>query len=201
MELLFSQVDFFSASTHQLEKAKQAARAIPEAKLKAADDPTIISELVDRFRLNGPTVSWETATVSRAEAQVDLMHSPGSMAFYEGRSHMVPGEKVTVTVPYIGEAAMFRIQPSTYTLNPPRVRLRTESLAFEYSGVQVDIEQSKLTFENTKRQIIGYLTTLAGDCDQFNQQLPSALSQIIQEKRARMERGEAGLAGFGLPIA
>ncbi len=64
----------------------------------------------------------------------------------------------------------------------------------------MNIEQSKREYENTKKQITQLLTTLDTDCQRHNEQIASAVRPIIQENRSRMERGEASLSGFGLPI-
>jgi hypothetical protein len=200
MGLLFSQGDFFSLSTGHLEKAKATARAIPEARLKVASDDELVEELVASYSLMPPSVKWEDAAVSRTETQVDLMYVPNTMAYFDRRSFMAPGEKVTVTVPFQGESDYFKVRPTSYTFNPPRARVNRDTLAFDYSGVQVDIDRSKREYEQTKNEIVQCMTTLSNDCQGYNLQIAPAVRPIIQEKRNRMEKGEASLSGFGLPI-
>jgi len=200
MELLFSKIDLYSVETNQIEKAKGAARAIPESRLKTADDDALTKGIIEKFAMEVPTVDWDQASVSRKEVQVDLMHQHGTRAFYQGRSVPASGEKVTVTVPYAGDGEYFRIRPSSYTMNPPRAKISPMSLLFEYQGQQVNIEQAKREYENVKAEITKYLATLANDLRSANEKLAAGIRPIVQEKRKRMEHGEANLAGFGLPI-
>jgi hypothetical protein len=60
----------------------------------------------------------------------------------------------------------------------------------------VNIEQSKREYEDTKKQITQLLATLGTDCQRHNEQIASAVRPIIQEKRGRMEKGEASLSGL-----
>jgi hypothetical protein len=199
-DFLFSKGDFFTLSANQLEKAKFEARAIPEKRLKEASDDELVEGLVASNSLVPPEVKWEDATVNRTETQVDLMYVPNTMAYYDRRSVMAPGEMVTVTVPFQGDSRLFMIRPTTFTLNPPRAQVNRQTLTFDYSGTQVNIEQSKQEYERTKKEIIQHFTTLGADCQRYNEQIAPVVKPIVQEKRNRMEKGEAGLSGFGLPI-
>lgn len=199
-DILFSKGDFFTLSANQLEKAKFEASAIPEKRLKETSDDELVEVLIASNSLVPPEVKWEEATVNRTETQVDLMYVPNTMAYYNRMSAMAPGETVTVTVPFKGDSRLFMIRPTTFTLNPPRAQVNRQTLAFDYSGTQVNIEQSKQEYEGTKKEITQHLTTLGTDCQRHNQQIAPAVRPIIQEKRNRMEKGEAGLSGFGLPI-
>lgn len=200
MDLLFSRIDFFSLSIDRLERAKTRAREIPESALKVQTNDELVATLVEEFSLRPPLIKWAEASVSRSEAQVDLMYTPNTMAYFERRSHMAPGERVRVSVPYEGDSEMFKVRPSTYTLNPPRAEVGRSTLNFDYVGQQVDVERAKQEYEAAKGGVSSYLATMTSDCGRHNQQIAPSVRTIIEEKRSRMEKGEAGLAGFGLPI-
>lgn len=200
MELLFAKLEIFGVIESQLAKARNAAKGMPETVLKSTDDEAILSRLIAEYSLSIPQVQWDQATVSRNEAQVDAMNMPGTMAYYERRSFMIPGEKVTVSVPYTGETDFFRVRPSSFTLNPPRARLTRDAIHFDYAGTQVDVDNAKREYETTKSEITRNLSLLASDLVRFDQTVSPALKQILQEKRERMNKGESALAAFGLPI-
>jgi hypothetical protein len=44
----------------------------------------------------------------------------------------VPGNKTVIAVPFEGDANFFKVQPQTYTLNPPRAEIGRDEILLTY---------------------------------------------------------------------
>jgi hypothetical protein len=198
--ILFSSYEFHNVSLNAIESLKRAVHALPEAQLREQNDATIVERLREEFAFGYTEVQWELAKVRREEAMVDLMYVPNTMAYFERRSIMKPGEKYVISVPYTGVESYFQIRPSQWTSSPPRAELTRQLLEFAYSGLTVDVEGAKREFETTKAAIEQHLGWLRADMEGHNSKLLGVITPLLREKRERMSSGEQRLSDFGLPI-
>ena len=62
----------------------------------------------------------------------------------------VPGTtKVEITIPFTGEADAFNIQPTSYTMNPPKADIKGQSLVIEILGTNLQSDQVRPSIDRT----------------------------------------------------
>jgi hypothetical protein len=117
-----------------------------------------------------------------------------------GRPAYVPGHRTVVHIPFSGDKTIFSLQPSTYTLNPPRADVSDGELrlVLEYpSDTPANIKGETNGLVNA---VNAYLGCARNDIDQFNSGLESRAWAAIQDRRRRVERHRAHIAETGLPV-
>lgn len=72
---------------------------------------------------------------------IDVSRDPMRMIRDRSRPFHVPGTAVEITVPFTGEAETFKIQPTTYTLNPPQAQIEGDTLTLTLQGTALDAAQ------------------------------------------------------------
>ena len=81
-------------------------------KVLAASESDLVDYLVTKYFLDAPTLlprdQWQSAA---DETSIDVSHDPRRGGFLDGRRILVPGHRVSVRVPFEGDADLFEFQP------------------------------------------------------------------------------------------
>jgi hypothetical protein len=106
---------------------------------------------------------------------------------------------VVVRVPFTGDAGIFQLQPSSYTLNPPHGTVGGSELTqtIEYPHDRpADITGAARGLANS---VGTYLRSAGGDIKAFNQTLESQARGAIETRRQRILAHREHVAATGLP--
>ena len=94
-------------------------------KVLAASETDLVDYLVGKYFLDAPTLvprdHWESVA---DETAVDVTHDPMRVPFRDGRRILIPGHRVSVRVPFDGDADLFHFLPSTQLQSPTGDRLQ-----------------------------------------------------------------------------
>lgn len=126
------------------------------------------------------------------ETQVDVSYE--RRYFSNPRdAYSFPGYRVVVHVPFEGEADVFKFQPSSFNLNPPRARVRANEAL-------VTIEYARDAQPDIDGQVNGIVTSLetwlghaSGDIEPFNESLRQDAQRAIEARKERIEQRDAHL--------
>lgn len=89
-------------------------------------------------------------------------------------------------VPFIGDVELFRLQPSTYSLNPPRAEIANNRLIvtmFRYDRNASAIQQE---LQATLASVRQHLEWQRQQIDGWNDSLPALVSQLVAARRAKV---------------
>ena len=146
--LLFHGTSIFDVLESQKQRLRDAVSQMSQDDLNA-DQPGVVSALVAEHSINVPALKEDGIFITNREVDIDFTHNR-SMAFNYGtfgERLILRGLEVTVHAPFDGDAALFGVQPETYTLNPPRGEVINSELQLIY---EVLPEDSSLR-SNTKK--------------------------------------------------
>lgn len=173
-ELLFNKYQIFSIVQGHTESLKKRVQSIPGNTLLNASEQDLVQALVEEFRLNVPVIKDDEIYIADAsETQVDVSRDPRRMIFDRSGPFYVPGNKTVIAVPFEGDAEFFRVQPQSYTLNPPRGEIKKNGILLTYVRADQNAEAIKQDYLRTVSSIKQYLTSLSESAAQFNGQLVS----------------------------
>ena len=197
-QYLFNNADWFSVERNQLQKMVEEIAAVNGDRLlnTAVDDLARYFE--SKFNVEVPSLINEEIVVDQRETKIDVRHDPRRWIDDRSRPVYVPGTEVEVEIPFTGDAEVFRVQPTSYTLNPPRAEVRSNSLILRISGTDLSAQGVQQSINQTINDIQSYLSTLRTNAAGLNQQLFQRAKTAIEARREKLlaDRNLVGALGF-----
>lgn len=197
---LFSHVDWFSVERNQFQKMKDEITTVNADRLLNTSVEDLAAYFVEKFRIEVPSLNKEEILVDQREANIDVSRDPSRWIDDRSRPVYVQGTEVEVEVPFSGEGEVFKIQPTTYSLSPPRAEIRGNTLILKISGTNLVADKIQQSVAQTLSEIESYLKTLRSNVAEFNQKLPPQAKSIIESRRQKLLADRSLVAGLGFKI-
>lgn len=197
-QYLFSDADWFSVEQNQLQKMQGEIAAVNGDRLlnTAVDDLARYFE--SKFTIEVPTLVTEEIVVDQREAKIDVRHDPRRWIDDRSRPVYVPGTEVEVEIPFTGDAEVFRVRPTSYTMSPPRAEVRSNALLLRISGTDLTADDVQQSINQTINEVQSHLSTLRTNTAGLNQQLFQRAETAIESRRQKLlaDRNLVGALGF-----
>ncbi len=162
----------------------------------AVDD--LARHFESKFKIEVPTLVTEDIVADQRETMIDVRHD--RMRWIDDRSRpvYVPGTEVELEIPFRGDSQVFRMQPTSYTLNSPRAEVRANALVLHMSGTDLTPEGVQQSINGTIGEIQSYLVSLRTNAAGLNQQLFERAKNAIELRRNKLlaDRNLLGDLGF-----
>jgi hypothetical protein len=197
--LFYGGPDMFSIVEHRRGQIKEAVEKVPKNTLLNASEEDLIAAMVEDLSLAVPAISdHHTAEIN--ETKVDVSGDPMRLILDPSKPFYIPGTTVVISIPFQGDPSFFRVQPSTYSLNPPRGTVVGNELRLSYTRTDPRGDEIKRQYESDLQQIQASLQHLASAADQFHRQLPEAVRAQIQSRKTRLLAADGMVASLGLSL-
>lgn len=159
-ELLFNKYEIFGILQNQPAALKKRIQEIPAATLLNASEHDLVQALIEEFRLNVPVIDDDGIYIAESgETQVDVSRDPMRGIYDRSRAFYVPGNKTVIAVPFKGDAEFFNVQPSSFSLSPPRATIGKGELRLTYVRTDQNAEAIKRDYQGTVNSINQCLPT------------------------------------------
>lgn len=198
MEPLFHKVDIFNVIEHQKQGLKEAFQKVTTAELDA-DPVAVTARLLEQFGINVPVLEEDKKYAETEETQVDVSHDPTRRILNRSRPFYIAGTEITVIVPFRGDAALFGVQPTMRTLNPPFGEVHGNELHFVYQLTQPGFDVDAAT-NRTLGQVKQYLQSLEGSAEIWKGELQQLINSLIQKRKQERGAHSAIVAGLKIPV-
>ena len=196
-DLLFNKIDIFSVTEHQKDALKDKVRAAPKTWL--SEDDNVVERLAKEFEIVVPELHEDRMEVSQSEVDVDVSRDPFRFIPDPSRPFYIKGTQITFHIPFSGDAGLFNVQPSSFTLNPPRGQVVGSELQLVFQVTDDRAQGVKATADGELAKVRSYLNNLKPSAVQLNSELRSlAQSEWQARKKAFLDR-ENLLSSFNLP--
>jgi hypothetical protein len=184
-----------TAMVQEVEKA-------PEEHLLHVDEDQWAGALATRWSVEAPALHGEKAWMDPPkEVQVDVSWDNFTRAISDPSTPTyIAGYRVVAHVPFTGDKAVFRLQPSTHSLNPPRTQVLDDELreVIEYP------HDRKPNIRAVTQELISsvekHLAWARADIEQFNAGLQQQALSAIRARRERVVQNYRHLEETGLPV-
>lgn len=197
-QYLFSDADWFSVEQNKLIKMQEEIAAVNGDRLlnTAVDDLARYFE--SKFKIEVPSLVTEEIVVDQREAKIDVRHDPRRWIDDRSRPVYVPGTEVEVEIPFTGDAEVFRVRPTTYTLSPPSAEVRSNALVLRISGTDLTADGVQQSINQTINEVQSHLNILRTNSAGLNQQLFQRAKTSIESRRQKLlaDRNLVGALGF-----
>jgi hypothetical protein len=199
-QYLFAQVDMFSVIEHQKQQAAKKVQQIDSAHLQRTIEDELVSQIVKEYRLDVPVIKDDKIYVAdHGEAQVDVSRDFNRAIFDRSRPFYVQGTKMTIAIPFEGDAELFKVQPNSYTTTRPAGEIVGSEIRLTYTQAEPNSEAIKNAYMKTVQEVKQYLEWQRSSADEFNSQLESLVRQRISERKQKLAAGAGMIESLGLP--
>lgn len=197
-DYLFSQASWYDVERNQLAQMKKSINEMDGNRLlnTAVDD--LATYFVDKFRIDVPSLITDQIVVDQRETKIDISQDRSRLIHDRNQPFYIAGTEIEVEVPFTGEADVFQIQPTSYTMNPPQAQVRGNALILRIIGADLSPERVRAEIEHTIKEIEGHLATLRGNVSGLHAQLPNQAKSAIESRRNKLlaDRNLVGSLGF-----
>jgi hypothetical protein len=191
-------MDWFSVDRNQRQQMANEIERLNGDRLLNTSVDDLAQYFTEKFSIAPPQIDVENLVVDQREARVDVSHDRMRFFSDHGGPHFVTGTEIEVEIPFSGEADAFKIQPTHYSLNPPRAKVYGSNIVFKIVGASLQAEAVKAQIDTTIASIQGYLSTLWNDISGLNSKLFGEARQAIERRRIKLlaDRNVVSSLGF-----
>jgi hypothetical protein len=178
----------------------KAIDAYPPDALQHESDEELVAGFTERFRVDPPALTEGAISVAAAETRIDVSQEFDRAIFDRTQPFYVPGLEVTYYVPFEGDANLFKFVAATRNYNPPRADVVGQELHFRYARADGDVPQTKAEFDRELANVRQHLSWIGNDTSMYNNTLASKIRAKVADRRARLEKQNAGMQALGIPV-
>jgi hypothetical protein len=197
---LFHDSDLGAVLSNQTEKMTAEIEGMDSNALLNANVEDLSSALAEKYQVAMIKLKEDETTVEHSEASIDVSHDPYRVIFDRDEPFYVKGTRVSFFVPFEGDPGLFKCQPSTYTMNPPRASLVNNDLIFRYDRTDHDAAAIKSSFQTELGRVRQYLEWMSGNVSQFNDSLRECAKGRIEQRRSKLLKDKGLVSALGFPL-
>lgn len=199
-ELLFHEGDWFSVSEAQKQRVNSDIASKNGDQLLNTSTEDMAKYYAEEFSIAIPQLDYDGITVGQREAQIDVSHD--FSRYFSDRSgpHYIAGTAVDVEIPFSGDAEVFRIRPTTFTMNPPRGRVSKGVLHFTIQGTDLTAQNVQDEIRSRLDSVEEYLGWLRQTATPFNDTLYDQAKLQIEARKQKLLSDRNLVAGLGFKM-
>ena len=197
--LLFHKADWHSVQEAQNQRLKAEVAGLDSNRVLGTPIEDLIAYIDAKYRLEVPQLDKDSMVVDQQEKEIDVSHERERHWSSSG-PHYVKGTEITLTILFTGDAGLFNVQPTAYTLSPPCGEIVRGQLVLRINGTRLDPKKVRAELDHTISQIESYLTNLKANVDAFNQQLKQSAHQHLEGRRHKLLNDLNLVGELGFPL-
>ena len=185
-ELLFNKYSWFSVEQNQITQLKDEVANFHADRLLNTSVDDLCQYFIDKYRIDVPILKFNEIVADQRETKVDVSNDYRYFGDRSGQPVRVDGSTVEITVPFQGDREVFNVQPTTYSLNPPRADITDGALILRFTGVNQTPVEVKGKIEKTLKDIETNLKNLRGTATRLNSSIGQTARDVINSRREKL---------------
>jgi hypothetical protein len=177
-------------------QAVAAAKSLPVSEVLARSVDELTARIVEEHVVEPVTLDLDAMTMDKADAEISYSRASS----FDRMPGSVPGTRISLFVPFSGEADLFKFRPSTYSTMPPSGRVAGQELILTYAAPGVTAGQITSWKNRELENIDKYLAWANGDVESFNERLPGKVRAAVAARFEKVRSDEDVVAALGLPL-
>lgn len=199
-DLLFFRTDLFSVQEHQRQEILNEIARMDGNRLLNSNPDDLTAYFAEKYSINVPTLDKAGMQADQKEAQIDVSGDPRRMISNRSRPFYVPGTRITVWIPFDGDADLFKVRPNNYTMSPPRGRVVDQTLEFALEGTNITADQARAEIDQWLNSVEQYLSWHRDGLRGFNEGIASLARDAIMKRRAKLLADQRLVESLGIPL-
>lgn len=199
-DLLFCRVDWHSVAEQQRNSLFKEIDAYNGDQLlnTALDD--LVAYFVRKYEIDVPVLHEDQIAADQRETQIDVSQDRNRYILDRSGPFYVTGTIVEVEVPFSGDGQIFKVQPTTFTLNPPRAEIHPGKVILRIQGTNLDGPSVKRRIEETLSEIQTNLDRLRVSAEEFNGSLLRLATERIEARKKKLLADRNLVSGLGFAL-
>jgi len=200
MDPLFHEARLSESLRAHEQKLEAAAQAIPADHALATSAEDLAVSLVEEYQVEPIVLDEGAMTIASVDERIDVSHDWSRVSDPRGGPIYVPGTKITLHVPFTGEADLFKLQPSTVSMNPPRGRVIGHELQLSASAatpVPPDLGEALKTELSKVKTHIDWVNA---EVRAYNDRVPGLALAAATARRDKVVADHDLVASLGIPV-
>ena len=208
--LLFNKFTLSEAFHGQLQRVTQVVNDVPENQFIHSSNDQIVEHVFSILKIIPLKIYEDLKEMNTQEVQIDVRSDLDRSVFDRTQPCLIPGLKISVSIPFSGEFNQWQYRPSTCTSCPPRAHIKSqgevsaggtiEIMIFEPSDTLDDGSRLKQEIEKTLSEIKWYLENSRKEIDEFNKKLHSEIKKQVAERRQRLDKHTKIIKTLNIPL-
>ena len=199
-ELLFQTYDLQRVIKNQEQNLAGEINSLSENEVLNTSQEDMAKYLTEKWGIDPLVIDETGIQMDYGDAQIDVSGDPRRVIFDRGTPFYITGTRVTFYVPFTGDSDLFKCQPSTYSLSPPRAAIRRRELVFTYDLTEERTSQVKDVFERDLNQTQIHAERVNADVITFNEGLPADARQRLRTRREKLLKDRNLVESIGFPL-
>lgn len=187
-------------------KAITDVEELSAPQMNAATNDECVSNIVSLHRLDVLQVLTDKAVMSEADHKVDVSKDFERAIGDRSKPFMVSGVRISIRVPFQGDAELFRLRPTRYTTVFPRgIALQKAPhagellMAFDVADGELP-ERVRGRISEQLDLLTRYVEHVRADIGQYNAQLVGHVSTAVTTRRQSLLRRQELLESIPIPL-
>ncbi|NHQ82824.1 hypothetical protein HA051_14725 [Chromobacterium vaccinii] len=197
---LFNNVDWFSVDQHQRRELAKEIDSINGDRLLNSSVEDLCDYFEKKYKIEVPVLRPDNIVADQRETKIDVSGDRRRYFSNPGQPFYVNGTTVEISVPFEGDSEAFKVQPTSYTMNPPRAEIKNNNLVIKIEGTDLSADQVRNEVNRTISDIEGYLATLRSNTQGWNTQIRSLAHAAIEQRRTKLLKDRNLLGDLGFKI-
>lgn len=199
-DLLFCSIDWHSVEERQRESLASEIRGYHPDKLLNTADDALIDYFVGKYRLEVPELQIGQITADQSEIEMDVSRDGNRWISDRSRPFYIKGTQIEVEIPFIGEGQFFKIQPTTFSMSPPRGEVKGQSLFLRIQGDNLDGTQVRQHLDKGIAEIQQNLDRQRGAAVAFNAGIAGYAEGLVADRKRKLLKDRDLVANIGFAM-
>jgi hypothetical protein len=201
--------DLFIVLNANMERARNEVDGIPENNFIHLNDDDIVEHVYSGREMVPIELHEDKKKMDYRETQVDVRHDFDRAIVDNSGPVMIPGIRITVSVPFTGDANLWQYKANSFTLNPPRGLIRAAGdncsgyldVVLECPSDRLDDpEKIKREIECILNNVRSCLVNVNRDVDKHNRSLRGHIRQCVTNRRTLLGKHEEIAKALNIPL-
>ncbi len=175
--------------------AKDKVDAINQDQFLASPIEDVVSHIVNDLYIAPLELHEDRAEMAQQEVRVDVRHDSSRNPFGDSGAIMVPGIKVTISIPYTGDPSLWKLKPNHWKSFAPHADISSPN----WDGVgSLDIviqqradapqQQIKSHRDEVLEGVRFYIASQLSQVEGHNQSLDVNVRKLVEARRERLNK-------------
>ena len=200
VEFLFSEYNMRATIENQGHALTNEVASMGENEVLNTSQEDMVEYLVKKWKINPLVVDESGIQMDHGDAQIDVSGDFRRPMLDRSRPAYITGTRVTFYVPFTGDSDLFKCQPSTFSLNPPRATINPNELVFIYDSTKEQTSGVEGAFRQDLEQTRTHAERINAEVMKFNAALPDKAKQQLAARREKLLQDRNLVESIGFPL-
>ncbi len=198
---LFDSFTIQSCFDEQLAAMRLEVDKIAPERLLNTSPNDLVKYFVEKYKVDSLSLNRDAMSVTDSEAQIDVRWDQGRWIEDRNRPCYVPGQRIEVEVPIVGDPQFLYARASEYSLTVPKATVKGSSVILVFD-IPNDSPNGNVrpSIDQQLDQIDRQLGWLRNDIAGYNSSLPGIVENLVNSRRERILANTKRVAALGIPV-